>query len=143
MEARKVTAKQLEGGAPLVQNAFYSLRLHKAYQVILFTRTSQPFQAAAEIDLCTSELSKALPRAARNGIRVVLDMRQGPIRVHPALDPAFERFRKETQAGFARTAVVVTTPLGRVRADRLANADGSPMRIVGSMEEAVDFINGG
>lgn len=142
MVARFITAKLLEGGVPLVQNLFFTLRQHQAHQVVVLARTTQPFQGAAEIDQCTAELSRALPHAGRRGLRAVLDMRQSPIRVHPALDPAFERFRRETQAGFASIAVVVTTALGRVRADRLASVDGAPLRVVASLEEAAEFING-
>ncbi|HTV19178.1 MAG TPA: hypothetical protein VMG12_10915 [Polyangiaceae bacterium] len=142
MVARKISASDLKGGAPLVQNAFLSLRLFPTSRVVVITRTGQAFQTPAEIESCTLDLARVLPHNGRRGLRVVLDMRSAPVRVHPALDPAFERFRKETETGFACSAIVVTTALGKVRADRLASTATFPMRVVGSMEEAIDFING-
>jgi hypothetical protein len=53
--------------------------------------------------------------------RIVLEMRHAPVHVHPTLDPAFERFRRETETGCAGLAIVLVTPLGRVRSDRLAS----------------------
>jgi len=141
MEPRKISVRQLEGGAVLVQNAFLSLRWFPTFRLVLLTRTSQAFQTAADVEHCTTEIARALPRSARGGARIVLDMRQAPVRVHPALDPAFERFRRETETGFARSAIVAVTPLGRVRADRLASAASFPMRVVGSLEAALEFIS--
>jgi hypothetical protein len=141
MESRKISVRQLEGGAMLVQNAFLSLRWFPTFRLVLLTRTSQAFQTAADIEHCTSEIARAVPRGGRAGARIVLDMRQAPVRVHPALDPAFERFRRETEIGFACSAIVVVTPLGRVRADRLTSAASFPMRVVGSLEAALEFIS--
>lgn len=129
------------GAAPTVQNAHVSVRLLHAPRVVLFTRTKEPFEAVAEVERCIQELGRVMPITARALWRIVIDMRLGPTRVHPALDPAFERLRKETQAGFARAAVVVATPLGRVRAERLIDTSGVPLRVVHSLEEAVDFLN--
>ena len=56
------------------------------------------------------------------------------------VNPAFERLRRETNVGFYRVAVILTTPLGRVRAERL-NISRAPLSIVSTLEEALDFLN--
>jgi hypothetical protein len=144
MQPRKISVRQLEGGAVLVQNAFLSLRWFPTLRLVLLTRTSQAFQTAADIEHCTTELARAVPLGGRKGARIVLDMRHAPVRVHPALDPAFERFRRETETGFACSAIVVVTPLGRVRSDRLTSTVSTasfPMRVVSSLEAALEFIS--
>jgi hypothetical protein len=142
MVAKKAGISALKGGTLVLRNAYLSVRLLPSSRIVLLTRTAQAFETATEIDQCAAELARAVPRETRNGLRILLDMRSGPIRVHPALDPAFERFRRETELGFACAAVVVATPLGKLRADRLANPKAFPVRVVGSLEEALDFING-
>jgi hypothetical protein len=137
---RKVSIVELKGGSPALQNRHLSVRLLQLHRVVLTTRTSELFQTLAEVERCIDDLAKALPVPARAGWRNIIDMRLAPTRVHPALDPAFERLRRETNVGFARVAVIVTTPLGRVRAERL-NISPVPLLIVGTMEEALDFLN--
>jgi hypothetical protein len=138
----KATASDLQTGSSLaLQNAHVSMRLFQCPRIVLFTRKKEPFETVADVDRCTQDFARVLPVRARARWRIVIDMRLGPTRVHPSLDPAFERLRKETHLGFDRVAVVVGTPLGRVRAERLAiNAD-VPLCIVHSLEEAVDFLN--
>jgi hypothetical protein len=96
----------------------------------------------SDIEQCIADFCGFIPRDRRAHCRILIDMRLAPTRVDPSLDPAFERFRKETHAGFERAAVVVSTPLGRVRAERLSNISNVPLRVVGSLKEAVAFING-
>lgn len=137
---RKVSAADLKIGSTLFQNPQLSSRQFQSARIVLTTRTSEPYQTLGELERSIDELAKALPVPVRAGWRHIIDMRLGPTRVHPALDPAFERLRRETNVGFARVAVIVTTPLGRVRAERL-NVSPVPLSIVGTLEEALAFIN--
>ncbi|HEX5099003.1 MAG TPA: hypothetical protein VFV94_05860 [Polyangiaceae bacterium] len=68
------------------------------------------------------------------------DCREGPVRVHPALEPAFARYRDETMRGFLRAAVIVKTTLGRIRGDRLGDSAPVPSLITESVEEALRFV---
>jgi hypothetical protein len=141
MAARKASISDLKGGSSVLQGPYMSVRLFPSARIALLTRSALVFQTPGEVDECTEELSQALPRASRQSLRIIVDMRLGPIRVHPALDPAFERFRRETELGFLRSAVIVATPLGRLRADRLHGRTNVPMRVVGSLEDALAFLN--
>jgi hypothetical protein len=138
MQERKTSVSDLKGGTVVVRNAFFTSRRFPTARILLLTRTAQLFQTPLELDQCATELLAALPRDTRSGWRHLIDMRQAPVRVHPSLDPAFDRFRAETEIGFARVAVIVETPLGRVRADRLAKPTS---RIVDSIEEALLFFD--
>lgn len=122
-------------------NTYISARLYQAARVVLLVRTGEPFRTVADVEQCISDFARFIPANRRPQWRIILDMRQGPTRVDPSLDPAFERFRKETHAGFSRLAVVVNTPIGRLRAERLSNVSTIPQCVVGSLEEAVAFIN--
>jgi hypothetical protein len=141
MAPGKASISDLKSGSEPLRNAHLSVRLVQGPRIVVLTRTSEPFQNVAEIERCIEDFSKAVPMAGRAGWRIIIDMRVAPTRVHPALDPAFARFRKETQLGFLRAAVIVETPLGRVRAERLANTSHVSVRVVSSVEEAVGFLN--
>jgi len=130
----------LQGGTELLRGAHFTLRLYRSRRIALLTRSKQAFETAAELERCVTDLARILPHAARRGLRIIVDSRSSPLRVHPALDPAFERFRKETQAGFEAAAVVNDTALGRIRTERFAASVALPIGIVGSLEEALVFF---
>jgi hypothetical protein len=138
----KATAIDLKSGSSTaLQSPHVSVRLFQSPRVALFTRTSEPFETVADVERCTQDFARVLPAGARAHWRIIIDMRLGPTRVHPSLDPAFERLRRETHVGFTRVAVIVNTPLGRLRAERLSNNADVPLCVVHSLEEAVDFLN--
>lgn len=141
MGFRKTSVSDMRVGALLLSNAHFSVRAFRAPRLAVLTRTSAPFQTAADVEQCINDLSRCLPAAERAGWRVLIDMRLSPIRVDPALDPAYERLRRETHAGFERVAVVVATPLGRMRAERLARGATVTLAVVGTMDEAFAFLN--
>lgn len=141
MGFRKTSVSDLRVGALLLSSTHFSVRVFRTPRLAVLTRTSAPFQTAADVDRCIHDLSRCLPAAERTGWRVLIDMRLSPIRVDPALDPAYERLRRETQAGFERVAVVVETPLGRMRAERLARGSTATLAVVGSLDEAFTFLN--
>lgn len=132
---------ELTASAASPLNTYLSARLFQVARVVLLVRTSEPFRGIADVEQCITDLSRFIPASRRARWRIIIDMREGPTRVDPSLEPAFERFRKETHAGFSRVAIVVSTPLGRVRAERLSNVSDLPQCVVGSLEEAVAFLN--
>jgi hypothetical protein len=131
----------LQGGTELLRSAHVMLRLYRSRRIALLTRSEQAFETASAIDRCVSDLARGLPHAARRELRIIIDTRRSPLRVHPALDPAFERFRKETQAGFLAAAIVIASPVGRARAERFAAPVALPIAIFGSLAEALDLFD--
>lgn len=140
MTARKISVTELKGGSELVRNAHMSVRLLPSHRLVVLARTESPFETADELDACVGELRRAVPLASRALLSMLVDMQRAPIRVHPALDPAFDRFRHETELGFSRTVVVVTTPLGRIRTTRLQKTSVAVVMMAGSLEEALGLL---
>jgi hypothetical protein len=137
-----MTTNDLRDGSASPLNTYLSARLFQVPRIVLLVRTREPFRTISDLEQCIADFSRFIPASRRARWRIIIDMRLGPTRVDPSLEPAFERFRKETHAGFARAAVIVETPLGRVRAERLSNISDVPLCVVGSLEEALAFIDG-
>ena len=142
MGFRKTSVTDLRVGALLLNGDHLSVRVFRTPRLALLTRTSTPFLTAADVERCINDLARALPAAERAGWRVLIDMRLSPIRVDPSLEPVFERLRRETHVGFERVAVVVTTPLGRIRAERLSKGAAVPLAVLGSLDEAFAYLDG-
>lgn len=110
--------------------------------MLLLQRTALPFQRVEEIEAMTQALARVFPTERRKGFVILSDFRDAPVRVHPALEPAFLRYREESERGFVRSAVIVATPVGQVRGNRLRDAAGQGAAIVTTVEDALAFLKG-
>jgi len=119
-----------------VRNEFVELERHFADKVVVVRRTATPFSRIADIDRTINVLASALPADRRQGHSVLIDMRAAPLRTDPSLEPAFARYRAETERGFERAVVVVGTVLGRIRSDRLGQTTRIQLDLVATIEEA-------
>ena len=142
MAARRSSVSDLKGGSEALKSPHLGARLFHTPRIVLLTRTSQAFDSVSELDRSVEDLARAVPLRTRSGWSIIIDMRLAPTRVNPALEPAFERLRRETHAGFSCVAVIVATPLGKMRSERLSNVSDVPVRTVASLEEALVFLNG-
>jgi len=116
--------------------------MHFADKVVVVRRTAAPFARIADIDRAIDVLAKALPADRRKGHAVLIDMRTAPVRTDPSLEPAFARYRAETERGFERAVVVVDTVVGRIRSDRLGQTTQIPLDIVATLDEAWKILRG-
>jgi hypothetical protein len=110
-----------------------------ARRIVLLTRSALPFEKVEEIESLIVELHSKVPDSVRAGSAVLIDMREGPTRVHPALDPAFTRFRSETERAFSKVVVVVKTAIGKIRSDRLAETCHRPLAITDDFDEGLEL----
>ena len=134
----------LPGGTTLFHNAQLSFRCDHAQRIVVVVRTAVPFQRVEEIEATTAALVRVFPSERRAGFSILSDFREGPLRVHPALEPAFTRYREESQRGFVRCAVIVATPVGRARGARLREQEQSTQLLVTeSVEAALAFVRSG
>jgi hypothetical protein len=127
-------------GTELFKNAHVRLSCDYAQGIVILQRTALAFQRLEEVEAATEALARALPHDKRAGFSILSDFRSAPVRVTPALEPAFARFRQETERGFSRAAIVVSTPVGRVRSDRLKDTALIPVAIVETVELALEFL---
>lgn len=127
-------------GIELYANAFFALRMDYPRRILWLLRSAREFAAVEDIEGCIQALARAVPTERRKNLAILSDMREGPIRVKPALDPAHARYRTETERGFMCAAVVVQSALGKVRAVRLAEERGGRVAIVETVEQGLAHI---
>jgi hypothetical protein len=119
-----------------VRSEFVELDVHFADKVVVVRRTAAPFARVSDIEHAVDVISQALPAERREGHSVLIDMRLAPLRTDPSLEPAFARYRAETERGFERAVVVVATVVGRIRSDRLGQTTRIPLHIVETIDDA-------
>ncbi len=123
-------------GTSLLRSDLVEMDIHFADKVVVVRRTAVQFARVADLDRAVELIAGALPSERRRGYSVLLDMRIAPLRTDPSLEPAFARYRAETERGFERVVVVVATVVGRIRSDRLGQTTRIPINIVASIDEA-------
>jgi hypothetical protein len=124
----------------LFRNQHLTIACDRGQRILVITRSSKPFERVEEIDAVRLSLAKVFPAAQRVAYSILNDYRLGPVRVHPAHEPAFGRFRTETELGFTRAAHLVATPVGRVRSDRLRETAALPSKMFHTLDEALAFL---
>lgn len=124
----------------LFKNEHLTIACDRSQRILVITRSARMFDSVEEIDAARLGLMKVFPEAQRAGFSILNDYRLGPVRVHPAHEPAFARFRAETEHGFTRGAIVVSTPVGRARSDRLRESTPLPSKVFQSLDEAVEYL---
>jgi hypothetical protein len=124
----------------LFSNVHATIGCDYAQRILVVTRKSRPYESVADIEKMRQQFSSAAPEALRATYSVLNDYRLAPLRVHPALEPAFARLRAETERGFARSAILVATKVGAIRSGRLGDAAPIPVLISQSLEDALQFL---
>ncbi|MGC4092679.1 MAG: hypothetical protein QM756_33325 [Polyangiaceae bacterium] len=124
----------------LFKNEYLTIACDRTQRILVITRSAKPFERVEEIDVARLALSRAFPESQRVGFSVLNDYRLAPVRVHPAHEPAFARFRAETELGFTCAAHVVASPVGRVRSDRLRGTGTLPSKMFQTFDEALTYL---
>lgn len=113
-----------------------------AMGIVTIVRTNQPFTSLAELDRETSAIERVLTKARLTSSRVLVDLRHGPLRNDPAFESAIARTRKIIYGTFDRSAVLVSTAVGRLQVMRHARVDGlKDFAAFNSEAEAMAFLH--
>lgn len=124
----------------LFKNEHLTISCDRGQRILVITRSSQPFESVEEIDTARLGLAKAFPESQRAGYSILNDYRLGPVRVHPAHEPAFARFRAETERGFTRAAHVIASAVGKARSERLREGAALPSKLLHSLDDALAYL---
>jgi hypothetical protein len=127
-------------GREIFRSAHLTIWCNFGQRLVLVERTPEPFRHVVDIEAAAQGLSRGLPRDRRAGHSIISDFRAAPLRVRPELEPAFKRYREETESGFARAVVIASTPVGRARIDRLGGTTQLPIELVATVQEALSFV---
>ena len=103
----------------VLQNEYVILEHNPHLSLLRFIRTKRPYpltQGTAEV---VQQLSDFFDRLGRERLRLLIDMREAPLRN----DNGFEGFAtpslRSIFAGFAKTAILVKTAVGELQFSRL------------------------
>lgn len=116
----------------------------------MLTRSAVPFKWANEIDPACLPVQLELNRLGRKGKHLLVDTRHAVGNNDATFEVAFAAHRQRMVKGFARVAIVVQTPLGRLQNQRLADearvpekapsAPAPDLKVFMSFDEALLYL---
>jgi serine/threonine protein kinase len=111
-------------------------------RVVLVRRSARKFIDQSEVAEERRRIGAALDKLGRQGKRLLVDSRRGPLSTDDRLASAFTALREEMGRDFERTAVVVDTKIGILQANRLNRGTtvNGPLAAFESEAEALAFL---
>jgi hypothetical protein len=121
-------------------SAYFQITVEPRFIVRLY-RSPVEFPAAADIDQEASDLERALAGVHRSRYGLLADMRDGPLTLPRAFDPAYTRLIA-TVSGFVREAVLVRDALGMARGRRMSRDARTSAAFFTREDEAIVYLRG-
>lgn len=107
------------------QNRFWSFRLFRVASLVWLKRSGERFDAADEIRAAFEELQIALDSIQKGNLRLLIDLREGPkMRNDPEFEALTAPYRQAIPVGFARSAILVRSAVGKLQVNRYNREDG-------------------
>jgi hypothetical protein len=92
--------------------------------VVRMRRTAEPVTDAQAFEADFEAYQRAMPRAERATLSLLIDLRDGPLRNEPGFEAIIRRNQRQLVGGFRRYAVLVRTSVGRLQVTRQARESG-------------------
>jgi hypothetical protein len=109
--------------------------------VVRFARTEVPLESSFDLRSVGEELGMALPMQKRRHLGLLADLRRAPPRNDPEFELAFREHVRPLFVGFARTAVLVRTAVGKLQVLRTTREDGNGVTTFDDEEAALAFFD--
>ncbi len=124
----------------LVSNEYCRVIFDSTSQIVRFIRTEQPIRSIEEANQYFGRAVAAIDVLGRSGIKLIIDVRNAPLRNDPQYEAAMAAYRHKMARDIPRVAVIVRTAAGRLHAQRLGKQDHIQQAIVGTDEEALAYL---
>jgi hypothetical protein len=110
--------------------------------VVWLRRSALPFASIGDITAANAAVVRKIePRHRSAG--VVVDMRAAPSRNDPGFEAAMRGLRSNVEKGFARTAVLLATQVGKLQVNRIAREEGAASFATTDEQAALRFARDG
>ncbi len=126
---------------PLYKSPFAEIVFVPSRQLVWIIRTGTPFTdvqvASRDFQLATEAMPKDLSK-----LRLLVDVRRVIGRNDPQFEDMFDQFRRQIFVGFARSAILVKSAIGRLQIQRLGREIGIATNVFHEPAEALAFLAG-
>jgi hypothetical protein len=126
----------------ITRDEFWTVERTAIPPMLRITRSGTRFEREEDIESSSRLVLDAMSRFDRARYRLLVDLRDGPLRTDRAFEARFEKFRVEMLRGYARTAILVRSAVGKLQVQRHARADATPLQVFDDERAAMEFLAG-
>jgi hypothetical protein len=104
-------------------------------------RTPVPTGSADDLKKTADAMLKAVGSVDRSHLGLLVDAREGPLRNDAEFESLVRPWQQAMIAGFARIAILVKTPAGKMQVERLLGGDNQRARVFTDEAAAMKFAS--
>ncbi|MGZ3424978.1 MAG: hypothetical protein ACXVEF_44695 [Polyangiales bacterium] len=117
------------------------LTYEEPLHLVRATRTNAPYDAVGDVERSMEEFLTVGRRFERRGLKLLLDVREGPLRNDDAFEEVMTRYRTRLFADFAALAILVKTAVGKLQVARITRQEGRERPIFTDETAALAFLS--
>jgi len=124
----------------LLHTAHWLLTYEQPLHLVRATRSSVGFANVEEVEQSWEGFIAASKNLPRTNLRLLLDVREAPLRNDEAFEQALEKYRAEVFAGYEAIAVLVKTAVGMLQVTRINKMRGGSRPIFTDEKAALAYL---
>jgi hypothetical protein len=124
----------------LLKNEFLRVSMDRERSLVHAVRTNVKFATAAECERVYAEAARVLAVLDRSRLKILVDLRDGPLTQDPEIEKSIGEHRKRIIAGFSKVAILVRTAAGGLQVSRHAREDGLRIAVFQTEENARAYL---
>ena len=110
-------------------DAHYSVVWEPGARRFRVERTMEPFGGYGQMQVSMDRVAAAVSAEDRSRRVMLLDYRDGPFRNDDTFEQAFGPFLRDMATGFFRVALLVTSAMGKLQAQRYVREHDIPLQV--------------
>ena len=120
----------------VLRSPHWIVTVDDALHLVRLMRTSVPYASVQEFESSIQGFAKVRTLAERKTMKLLLDLRSGPMRNDDAFEQSMDRVRRDVFANFRAVASLVGTAVGRLQVNRIQSSGGAGVHQIFTDERA-------
>jgi hypothetical protein len=124
----------------LLRTPYWVVTYEDALHLVRATRTTKAYETVEEIERSMEELLDVGRKYPKKNLKLLLDVREGPLRNDDAFEQVMARHRPKIFADFVALAILVKTAVGKLQVTRITREEGTGRPIFTDETAALAFL---
>jgi hypothetical protein len=124
----------------LLRTPYWVLTHEDSLHLVRATRTTKPYDQVEEVERSMEQFLEVGRRFPKKSLKLLLDVREGPLRNDDAFEDVMARYRPKLFANFSALAILVKTAVGKLQVARITRQEGLERPIFTDETAALAFL---
>lgn len=124
----------------LLRTPYWVVTHEDSLHLVRATRTPKPYDEFVDVERSMEEFLAVGRKFPRRSVKLLLDVREGPMRNDDAFESVMSRYRPKLFADFTALAILVKTAVGKLQVARITREEGLERPIFTDETAALAFL---